>query len=262
MARRFRPQSARHGRDGARNDARDDARDDALSRQLDQLHRSLATALSRNGRFEQMLDRRLASFERQLESHLERLLLDLLTSSLTSMLGGQNAATGPLNAMTNGVAGQLADALLPKFAAGGIVDGARILALGGEAGPEAVVPLTRGPDGRLGIAITPQPAPHYVASPDVAPVVTPPPSPLSSSPLSSSPLSSSPASSSPIQPLPPLSGNDDDPTGQAALATVLAGAVGEALDQAITHQLQDQLREGGLLSGESRFAGGFGRRFG
>jgi hypothetical protein len=257
MARRFRPQSARHGRDGARNDARDDARDDALSRQLDQLHRSLATALSRNGRFEQMLDRRLASFERQLESHLERLLLDLLTSSLTSMLGGQNAATGPLNAMTNGVAGQLADALLPKFAAGGIVDGARILALGGEAGPEAVVPLTRGPDGRLGIAITPQPAPHYVASPDVAPVVTPPPSPLSSSPLSSSP-----ASSSPIQPLPPLSGNDDDPTGQAALATVLAGAVGEALDQAITHQLQDQLREGGLLSGESRFAGGFGRRFG
>jgi hypothetical protein len=254
MARRFRPQSARHGRDGARNDARDDARDDALSRQLDQLHRSLATALSRNGRFEQMLDRRLASFERQLESHLERLLLDLLTSSLTSMLGGQNAATGPLNAMTNGVAGQLADALLPKFAAGGIVDGARILALGGEAGPEAVVPLTRGPDGRLGIANTPQPAPLYVASPDVATVVTPP--------LSSSPLSSSPASSSPIQPLPPLSGNDDDPTGQAALATVLAGTVGEALDQAITHQLQDQLREGGLLSGESRFAGGFGRRFG
>jgi phage-related minor tail protein len=40
------------------------------------------------------------------------------------------------------------------FAAGGVVDGPSVapMALFGEAGPEAIMPLRRGPDGKLGVA--------------------------------------------------------------------------------------------------------------
>ena len=46
------------------------------------------------------------------------------------------------------------------------------LGLAGEAGPEAIVPLTRGPNGRLGVAMAgPSATPNvtvHIATPDVA----------------------------------------------------------------------------------------------
>lgn len=68
-----------------------------------------------------------------------------LVDSLTGMFGAQGLVTGPQGASM-------------YFAAGGVIDkptalygGPHMLAIGGEAGPEAVLPLKRGPDGKLGV---------------------------------------------------------------------------------------------------------------
>jgi phage-related minor tail protein len=63
------------------------------------------------------------------------------------------------------------------FAKGGVVSGATAfplrggLGLMGEAGPEAIMPLTRGPDGSLGVRAQAGAAPQVtinIATPDVA----------------------------------------------------------------------------------------------
>lgn len=73
------------------------------------------------------------------------------SSGFTYGAGGYTGF-GPFTASAKGnafVAGRVQHA----FAAGGVVDRATVvpMALMGEAGPEAVVPLRRGPDGRLGV---------------------------------------------------------------------------------------------------------------
>ena len=68
---------------------------------------------------------------------------------------------------------------IKPFAAGGVIGAPTYfplssggLGLAGEAGPEAIVPLTRGADGRLGVAMAGQAAaPNvtvHIATPDVA----------------------------------------------------------------------------------------------
>jgi phage-related minor tail protein len=75
-----------------------------------------------------------------------------LQSLAGSLFGGLLGGLGALPFAKGGVPGQAA------FASGGIVSAPSYLSLGnrlgvmGEAGPEAILPLQRGPDGRLGVA--------------------------------------------------------------------------------------------------------------
>ncbi|PSJ61338.1 phage tail tape measure protein [Pseudaminobacter soli (ex Li et al. 2025)] len=97
--------------------------------------------------------------------------LQSLTSSLfSSLLGG---LTGILPFAKGGVPGHVV-----PFASGGVVSTPSYFPMGsslglmGEAGPEAIMPLQRGPDGRLGVATsgggTPVNVVFNVTSPDAA----------------------------------------------------------------------------------------------
>jgi phage-related minor tail protein len=76
-----------------------------------------------------------------------------LTSGISSLFSGLTAGIG-----STGVQANALGAIKP-FASGGVIgapsyfpmmDGG--VGLAGEAGPEAIMPLTRGPDGRLGVS--------------------------------------------------------------------------------------------------------------
>ncbi|KIT17294.1 phage tail tape measure protein [Jannaschia aquimarina] len=78
----------------------------------------------------------------------------------TAMRPVQNALGGALAAGVNGVfanGGAFTQGRVTPFAKGGVVAGATTFpmrngtGLMGEAGPEAIMPLTRGPDGKLGV---------------------------------------------------------------------------------------------------------------
>jgi phage-related minor tail protein len=93
-----------------------------------------------------------------------------LSGSLSNLLSGL-FGTGQVTANAMGA--------IKPFAAGGVIGAPTYfpllsggLGLAGEAGPEAIVPLARGPDGRLGVAFAgPAAAPNVtvqIATPDVA----------------------------------------------------------------------------------------------
>lgn len=166
--------------------------DRRLQRELE----GLVRALSRDGGIEGLVERKLSALESQMEGMLERAFSQLLVQ----MLGGGGEALGGLFG-------------LPRFAAGGVVDGAQILALGGEAGPEAVLPLTRLADGSLGVR----------SGTGVQPVI----------------INLA------------LGGAPDGPADSVLtpeVAAVLSRALDEALDQAVADRVRTQLRDGGVLA--------------
>ncbi|HEX8167779.1 MAG TPA: phage tail tape measure protein [Beijerinckiaceae bacterium] len=89
-----------------------------------------------------------------LRSGLEEVLKSALGGSGSSLAGGGGAEAG--TALAHG--GVVLRGMVMPFAKGGVVAAptyfplARGLGLMGEAGSEAVMPLARGPDGRLGVA--------------------------------------------------------------------------------------------------------------
>lgn len=171
--------------------------DRRLQRELE----GLVRALTRDGGLEGLLERRLSSLGSQLESQIEGLLERTLSQLLVQMLGGGEGLGGLFG--------------LPRLAAGGVVDGARLLALGGEAGPEAVLPLTRLADGSLGVR--------------------------------------SDAGTRPVIINLTLGGVSDEASGglsDPAVAAALSRALDEALDQAVAERVRTQLRDGGILSGQ------------
>jgi len=170
---------------------------------------ALLRALSGEGGLERLVERRLAAIETQMESMLTRALSQFLPQVLAQTVG---AAGGDL------LGGMLS---LPKLASGGVIDGAQILALGGEAGPEAVLPLTRLADGSLGVRSDGGAAPPVIIN------LT-------------------------------LGGDANEAAGSAgdglteearlALASLLSRGLDQALDQAVTERLRTQLRDGGMLA--------------
>jgi phage-related minor tail protein len=91
--------------------------------------------------------RSLSEVLRQLAFSLSRHALQAAVAPLTQALGGGLAAL---------VSGGISSVL--PFARGGVIAapmafplGERRMGLAGEAGPEAILPLSRGPDGRLGV---------------------------------------------------------------------------------------------------------------
>ncbi|MEO0994387.1 MAG: phage tail tape measure protein [Pseudomonadota bacterium] len=79
-----------------------------------------------------------------------------LSSGIGSALGSLTGGLGGLFGFAKG--GVLDQGKIRAFAKGGVVDRATLFpmkgatGLMGEAGPEAIMPLTRGPDGKLGVA--------------------------------------------------------------------------------------------------------------
>ena len=79
-----------------------------------------------------------------------------LTSSFSGAFGGLTGALGSAFRFADG--GAFSGGRVRAFASGGVVSGPTVFpmrggtGLMGEAGPEAIMPLERGPDGRLGVA--------------------------------------------------------------------------------------------------------------
>ena len=167
---------------------------------------ALLRALSGEGGLERLVERRLAAIETQMESMLTRALSQFLPQFLAQMVGG---GSGDL------LGGLLS---LPKLASGGVVDGAQVLAVGGEAGPEAVLPLTRLADGSLGVRSDSAAAPPVIIN------LT----------LSGDDVGAAD------------SGLTED--ARLALAGLLSRSLDQALDQAVADRLRTQLRDGGMLA--------------
>jgi hypothetical protein len=121
------------------------------------LRNALGEASRLSGRFASDLTR---AFEdaalkgRSLAEVLKQLALSLSSHAFEAALAPLTKALG--DGLAQLVGGGLASVL--PFAQGGVIAspiafplGPRKLGLAGEAGPEAILPLTRGPDGRLGV---------------------------------------------------------------------------------------------------------------
>jgi phage-related minor tail protein len=113
-----------------------------LNRVTDQVGRTMTTAFARGAIAGK-------SFEDVLRGIGQRFVDIALQAAL-------KPAEGLLNGALSGLTGALAGAVTP-FADGGVIasptffPAGKGLGLMGEAGPEAVMPLARGPDGRLGV---------------------------------------------------------------------------------------------------------------
>lgn len=120
-----------------------------------------AVANSLDTAFSKMLDGQKVKFKDFLKDLMKDLAMILIKSQITGPLAtsissaGQSLATGLLSSAHGNV---FSGGRMMMYAAGGIVASptifpmARGAGLMGEAGPEAVLPLKRGPDGRLGVA--------------------------------------------------------------------------------------------------------------
>jgi len=162
-------------------------------------------SLRAEGGAERLVERQLAALESRMESVLE----EMLKRMLGQLLGGNGGVGGLLSGLFN----------LPRLADGGVIDGAQLLALGGEAGPEAVLPLARLADGRLGVR----------AEAGQAPVI----------------VNVTLGEGASFDEL----GEGLSPERQAWLAVALGESLGQVLDQAVAERIRTQLRDGGLLSG-------------
>src|SRR3954453_10758451 len=133
-------------------------------RQLDPLDRlaqrfgtSLSTAFAKNAADGRRLDDGLNSVGRALVNASLRAAMKPLRSRLTALFKSTLASgDGDATALAKG--GVIARGQVMPFAKGGVVAAptyfplARGMGLMGEAGTEAVMPLARGPDGRLGVS--------------------------------------------------------------------------------------------------------------
>jgi hypothetical protein len=165
--------------------------------------------LADGGGMEALLVARFGQMERQMEEMLTSLLVRTLAQTFNLGTGGTDLLGGLLGTV-------------PRLADGGVVDGPSMLALGGEAGPEAVLPLTRLPDGRLGVQTQ-----------------------AGSSPVTINLQIGGGASFDGT--MPDEAGSFSGAGGEVALAA-LQDAIGDALDQAVQDRLQQHLRDGGVLA--------------
>ena len=108
--------------------------------------RRLHAVMEQQTKSARLIERQINRFEQQLTRQIENLVSELLSRALPE--AGAVAGGAEL--------GQLVSQLLvPRFADGGVVEGPGLVALAGEAGPEAVLPLKRGEDGQLGVSLVP-----------------------------------------------------------------------------------------------------------
>lgn len=121
----------------------------AISRQFERV----IVAAFKNG------SSQVKSFESQVRSAAMAISASLLRGALKPLLaGGGNAASSLLGNLLGSGDAPTAESSVTGFAQGGVFASPRYFPAGnglgvlGEAGPEAIMPLTRGADGRLGVA--------------------------------------------------------------------------------------------------------------
>lgn len=128
---------------------------ETLDRLAQSFGRSLDTALTRGAASGRSLDGVLGTIGARLAGVAARAAAGPIQSGLTGLIGamlGSGAETG----FARG--GVFRGGRVQPFAAGGVVAAPTYFPMGGggglmgEAGPEAILPLGRGPDGRLGVA--------------------------------------------------------------------------------------------------------------
>lgn len=135
---------------------------DRLDRLAQRFGRSLTAALTRSAASGRSLDSVLSTLGTRLASVTARLAAAPLRAGLTSLFqnlsgddSGSDSGDEPAPYARGGV---FRGGRVMPFAAGGVVAAptyfpmASGTGLMGEAGPEAIMPLARGPDGRLGVA--------------------------------------------------------------------------------------------------------------
>ncbi len=129
------------------NNAGLDARLEATVARLEQVQVALG-----QGRIDRMISTAFRKEERKLRRELNSLVKNALRQSLGELAGGKGGASSGGSKISS----TLIDSLfgfIPGFARGGVLSRKTRLAHGGEAGPEAVLPLKKGADGRLGVAV-------------------------------------------------------------------------------------------------------------
>jgi lambda family phage tail tape measure protein len=136
--------------------------------------RAITAAFAQGATGAKSFDSVLKSLALRLSSLSLNLALKPLTGALTGGLG-KLFSGGLSGASADGAAGA-ADAPIQPFAKGGVIASPSFFPLGsgrtglaGEAGPEAIMPLARGADGRLGVAASGAAAPSVtvnIATPD------------------------------------------------------------------------------------------------
>ncbi|KQQ47870.1 phage tail protein [Methylobacterium sp. Leaf125] len=155
----------------------------ARARQLETLDglaqrfgRSLSKALSLNVGAGRQLDSVLGTLATKLSGMAAKAALSPVRAGITRLVNGMLGAGGAGADAAFSAGGVLQQGRVRPFAAGGVVaaptyfpmrDG---LGLMGEAGPEAILPLKRGSDGRLGVATGGQaaaPVTIHIATPDL-----------------------------------------------------------------------------------------------
>jgi len=110
--------------------------------QIQQTATRLEETLQRleRGGLEEVVSHAIRRSQKQLEDHLKATLRDSLLSLI-----------GPSTSHGGGGLLSIVGSILPGLARGGVLSGRDFVARAGEAGPEAVLPLARGRDGRLGV---------------------------------------------------------------------------------------------------------------
>ena len=135
---------------------------DTLRQQADQLASGLTDLNKLADSFGERMVRAFAGaaiYGRKFSDVLKGLALSLAGSALTAGLKPLGDLLGGLfgNVLANARGNIVSNGAIQPFAGGGIVDSPTLFpmrggaGLMGEAGPEAIVPLARGADGRLGI---------------------------------------------------------------------------------------------------------------
>lgn len=153
---------------------------DEFSATIDGLQRKTGNLGISAGSFASAMARaftQASSGGKQFDDVLKSLALRLSNLAVTQAF---KPLAGGLSTVLNGVLGGAGgNAAITPFAAGGVIGAPAYFPLGngglglaGEAGPEAIVPLARGSDGRLGVAMAGPSAPANVmvqiATPDAA----------------------------------------------------------------------------------------------
>ncbi|GJD33453.1 phage tail tape measure protein [Methylobacterium aerolatum] len=129
-----------------------------LDRLAQNFGRSLSSALTRSAASGRSLDGVLGTIGAKLAAVTARFAASSLSTGLTSLLNGllDGGSDGGGGSFANG--GVFRGGRVMPFAAGGVVAAPSYFPMAGgtglmgEAGPEAIMPLARGPDGKLGVA--------------------------------------------------------------------------------------------------------------
>jgi phage-related minor tail protein len=147
------PEQLSSSMDGVRTRTRD------LTTGSNAFARAITSAFAQGASGAKSFDSVLKSLALRISSMSVSAALKPLTGSLTgglgNLFGGGTASPG----ISGGTGAEDAGPSVQPFAKGGVIASPNFFPLGqgrvglaGEAGPEAIMPLTRGPDGRLGVA--------------------------------------------------------------------------------------------------------------